>query len=521
MKIRAIQVGSRIYVGAERPSLLRLCFPGAEEQRGVLLLPDELPVRQTLDVLGVPVEESGAESSYAWPGATPMEHQVVTTDFMVRHQHCAILNEIGTGKTLCALWGFDRLRKAGLAKRMLVLCTKSTMHSAWGDEVFHRLSAVGVHARVLSGPGAKRVAMLRECTEQIVITNFDSFSRVAGLAEEAAGKFDIICVDEATAYKNARSERFKALYRWIVAHPTIRVWIMTGTPTPQTALDAWPLARLIHSPVAPPYYGRARDWLMRQVPNSERWVNRPEAAERVAKMLQPAVRFSREQCLDLPETTFETRDVELAPKQARLIKELEQHKVAELEEGGAVTAYNEGVATQRLLQVSAGSAYTDGEEGVVEVVAKPRIDEVISVIEQSSGKVLVFTPWRGVLANLERRLSAVTSVAAVHGGVSAADRRDIFKAFQEGSSPRVIVAVPTTMAHGLTLTAATTICWYSPPFSNEVYQQANGRIERMGKQRSLVVHIVATDLERRVFDRLRAKQRLQGVITGLIEEGTT
>jgi len=75
------------------------------------------------------------------------------------------------------------------------------------------------------------------------------------------------------------------------------------------------------------------------------------------------------------------------------------------------------------------------------------------------------------------------------------------------------------MAHGLTLTAASTIVWYGPITSNEQYVQANGRIERIGKHHtSNVVHIEGTELERKMYQKLKLKQKLQGLLLDLIQE---
>jgi SNF2 family DNA or RNA helicase len=103
--------------------------------------------------------------------------------------------------------------------------------------------------------------------------------------------------------------------------------------------------------------------------------------------------------------------------------------------------------------------------------------------------------------------------------VSASKRNTIFHNFQHADEPRVLIAHPGTMAHGLTLTAATTIIWYGPINSNEIYGQANGRIERIGKNRvSNLIHIEGTELEHRMYERLRNKQRLQGLLLDLIKD---
>jgi len=120
---------------------------------------------------------------------------------------------------------------------------------------------------------------------------------------------------------------------------------------------------------------------------------------------------------------------------------------------------------------------------------------------------------------LERELGKHWSVAVVNGSVSAKARNDIFHNFQNEKLPEHIIAHPGTMAHGLTLTAASTIVWYGPITSNEQYVQANGRIERIGKHHvSNVVHIEGTALERKMYQRLQTKQRLQGLLLDLIQD---
>ena len=122
---------------------------------------------------------------------------------------------------------------------------------------------------------------------------------------------------------------------------------------------------------------------------------------------------------------------------------------------------------------------------------------------------------------LERELKKNWTVGVVNGAVSASKRNEIFHNFQNAKDPHVLVAHPATMAHGLTLTAASTVVWYGPVTSNEQYVQANGRIERIGKKHvSNVVHIEGTEVEYRMYERLKNKQKLQGLLLDLIQQET-
>jgi SNF2 family DNA or RNA helicase len=194
-----------------------------------------------------------------------------------------------------------------------------------------------------------------------------------------------------------------------------------------------------------------------------------------------------------------------------------KHLVTEVQQEGSITATNEAVKIQKLVQIAGGVAY--GEDGRhIELDCRPRIDAVREVIEEVGGKVIVFVPLTGILHMLERELSKEWTVGVVNGEVPAHKRNQIFQDFQNSADPKVLIAHPATMAHGLTLTAASTVIWYGPINSNETYTQANGRIERIGKTHtSLVVHIEATPLEARAYKRLEQKQSLQGLLLDLIQ----
>jgi SNF2 family DNA or RNA helicase len=69
------------------------------------------------------------------------------------------------------------------------------------------------------------------------------------------------------------------------------------------------------------------------------------------------------------------------------------------------------------------------------------------------------------------------------------------------------------MSHGLTLTAASTIVWYSCVTSNEVFEQANGRINRPGqKMNNFIIMLEGTPVEKRIYKRLQSKQKMQGAL---------
>jgi SNF2 family DNA or RNA helicase len=457
---------------------------------------------------------------YDWPGRfDPYQHQQQTAAFLTLQHRCIVLNEIGTGKTQAALWAADYMLKTKKVSRVLILSPLSTLERVWGDGIFTGFP--GRRFVVLHGTSQRRHKLLKTGIEQgfeFFIINHDGFPIIA---PSIAKMFDLVIVDEAAVYRNPSTNRYKLFYRFMANEPQARLWLMTGTPTPNEPTDAWALAKLIGSPALNKTFTGFRETVMMKVTNWS-WVPRPGALEVVRHVLQPSIRYTREECFDLPETIIQTRKAELSPEQTKHYKQMMKHFVTDMARerltNGTITAVNEAVKIQKLVQIACGVAYGDDGQHI-ELDCSPRVNLVKEVIEEAGEKVIVFVPLTGTLNMLERKLSEHWTVAVVNGQVSASKRNTIFHNFQHADEPRVLIAHPGTMAHGLTLTAATTIIWYGPINSNEIYGQANGRIERIGKNRvSNLIHIEGTELEHRMYERLRNKQRLQGLLLDLIKD---
>jgi len=483
----------------------------------IVIAPHRLDEVKVLRNLGIKAP-SPILHYYNWPGQfTPFDHQRETAAFLTLNHRCLVLNEIGTGKTQSALWAADYLIKTKKVKKVLILSPLSTLERVWGDGIFTGL----VHRRfvVLHGTAEKRMKLLRTEADFYII-NHDGFNIIK---EECHGIFDLVIVDEAAVLRNPSTQRFKIFRRWIDNNPQARLWLMTGTPTPNDPTDAWALAKLVGSPYCTKTFTAFREQVMMKI-GQWKFVPRPESVDIVKHILQPAVRYTRDECFDLPETIIQTRQVELTADQKKHYTQMLRHFVTEMAAervtGGTITAVNEAVKIQKLVQIACGVAYGDDGQNIL-LDCSPRINLVKEVIEEAGEKVILFVPLTGTLHMLEKELSKHWTVGVVNGEVSAAKRNKIFDDFQKQSDPRVLIAHPGTMAHGLTLTSASTIIWYGPINSNEIYVQANGRIERIGKRNvSNVIHIEATDLEHKMYERLKNKQKLQGLLLDLIQQQT-
>lgn len=503
------------------PERVLQCIPTAKtyEVQGVpiVVTPHKLDEVRILNNLGIKAP-SPILHYYDWPGRfTPYEHQKDTAAFLTVNTRALVLNDIGTGKTQSSLWAADYLIKTGHVRKVLILSPLSTLERVWGDGIFTGL----IHRKfvVLHGTAERRLKLLKTEADFYII-NHDGFNIIS---QQCHGMFDLVIVDEAAVLRNPSTNRFKAFRKWIDHNPTVRLWLMTGTPTPNSPTDAWSLAKLVNSPYCTKTYTAFREQVMMKI-GQWKFVPRAESTEIVKHILQPAVRYTRDECFDLPDTIIQTRQVELTPMQKKyytqMLKTFTTDIIASRNGGTQLTAVNEAVKIQKLVQIACGVAY-DENGNDVEIDCSPRINLVKEIIEEAGEKVILFVPLTGTLHMLERELSKDWTVAVVNGEVSANKRNQIFHDFQHQKEPHVLIAHPGTMSHGLTLTSASTIVWYGPINANEQYVQANGRIERIGKRHvSNLIHIESTDLEKKMYERLRNKQRLQGLLLDLIEEQT-
>jgi SNF2 family DNA or RNA helicase len=249
-----------------------------------------------------------------------------------------------------------------------------------------------------------------------------------------------------------------------------------------------------------------------------KWAPKETANETVHYALQPAIRFTKDECLDLPDMVYVKRNVELTKQQAKYYEALRKRNVLQVA-GEDVTAVNAAVAMNKLLQISAGAVYSDGGD-TVRFDIKNRYNVLKEAINESSKKVLVFIPFKHIIDVLSEKLTKDgITCAVIRGDVSVSNRTNIFKRFQETTDPQVLLIQPQAAAHGVTLTAASTVVWWGPTSSLETYAQANARVHRSGQtSKCTVVQLQGSAVERRVYKLLDARIDVHAKMIDLYKE---
>ena len=471
---------------------------------------DEARVLRNLGVKNVP---SPITRRYDWPGRyKPMAHQMETAAFLTLYRRAFVFSEPGTGKTLSALWAADYLMKLGKVRRVLILCPLSIMHSAWmGDinnSILHRSAVIAHHAQA-----SRRIEMIQRDYE-IVIANYEGLSLIADEVRND-GRFDLVIVDEANAYKTVTTRRWKALNS--ILTPTTYLWMMTGTPASQSPVDAYGLAKLVNPEGVPRFMTAWRDQVMQPI-SKFKWGPRHDAKDKVHEALQPAIRYTKAQCLDLPPVITMTREVALTPQQQKYYTMLKDRMLVQAA-GETITAVNAAAGVSKLLQISCGAAYTDDKE-VVEFDSAPRLAVLEEILEETDRKVIIFALFRSTIDTISTYLTKKGIVnECIHGDITPIKRGITINRFQTEADPRVLVMQPAASAHGITLTAADTVVFYGPLMSVEQYIQCCARADRKGQDsdKVTVIHIQGSPIEKRMFRVLEGKVSDNSLLTEMFE----
>lgn len=494
-------------------------------------VPFTLTNAQTLRWYNYPVPPIITDLNYDFPiapGMTPLPHQKAMANFSVLHRRMFNLSDMGTMKTLSTLWAADWLMQqypAGTC-RALIVAPLSTLERVWANAIFKNFLSRRTF-EILHGDANKRLAGLARPVDFYII-NYDGVGvgahtrkrfELDGFSKALAERSDIrLCVcDEASAFKDATTKRHRISR--LVLGTRQYLWLLTGTPTPNAPTDAYGLAKLVNNA-----WGKSFTTFQSEVMTKVslyKWVPLRDGYDKARKLLTPSLRFDIKDVWDGPELTTQQRQVELTAQQKKLMADLKRDLQVTVKSGQPINAANEAAARQKFIQISLGAIY-DQNHKVHLIDAKPRLQELREILEQASGKALIFVPLTSVVEFLYKELHKEYSCEIVNGNTSAKQRSEIFSNFQHASdsAPRILIADPGTMAHGLDLWQAQTVIWYGPSDKTELYLQANKRAHRPGQKHPVtVVQIVSNKLEQEIFRRLEANTSLQGALLEMVRKG--
>lgn len=419
-----------------------------------------------------------------------------------------------------------RLFIDGKIRRMLVVAPSSVC-PVWPSE-FRKFGAFPSRVAVLQGDKNKRLAALRYVEAptmpgqrdqlRVAVINYESTWRLED--ELKAYAADLIVCDESQRIKSHTAQQSKAMHR-LGAGARYRM-ILTGTPIQNDTRDLWSQYRFLAPDVFPAsYYAFEKRYALMGGYGQHQYLGPRNLEELTRKAHGIAYRVTKAECLDLPEKTFETREIALEDSAANLYQRIKKNAVAELEGGESVTASIVLTRLLRLQQITGG--FVTDDDGTTTQVSSAKLDAVADVVQSlcvDEGKKLVIfarflAELEGICETVQKVLGSKYQYVRIAGDVPIGKRGPIVEQFQADPDTRVFVAQLDSCAEGVTLTAADTIIYYSVSFNAAKYAQSQDRIHRVGQRNTCTyIHLVVPKtIDEKVMNALEHKIDIAKTVT--------
>lgn len=443
--------------------------------------------------------------------ATLHPYQEYSKNFILDHPYCALLLDMGLGKTLSSLTAIDELLNTfEIIENVLVIAPLSVAEKTWTDEIekWDHLQHL-TFSKVLGNPKQREEALFKKA--DVYLINRENVEWLVNYYQRN-WPFKTVIIDELSSFKSSSAKRFKALRK--VRPKMERVIGLTGTPSPNSLMDLWAQIYLLDQ-------GERLGKTITQYRNKYfapaqknghivySWQLIPGAEEAIYnKISDICVSMKAKDYLQLPPRTENIIELDLNPTSWKQYKELEREYVLELE-GTDVIASNAATLSNKLLQLSNGAVYDENGDG--REIHQEKLNALERVIEDAQGQsVLVFYQYQHDLERIQARFKQAKALNVSDG--------DIEK-WNGGKIP-LLLAQPQSAGHGLNLQkGGHIIVWFGLTWSLEFYQQANARLDRQGQTQTVIIHHLVTKgtIDEQVIKALQAKEQGQSALMAAVK----
>ena len=461
----------------------------------------------------------------------PFAHQLKALELSWKKEVYAYFMEMGTGKSKVLIDNIAMLYDNGKINGALIVAPKG-VYKNWHDSEIpthlpdHIDKKVVLWQATINDKQQKKLNTLFESGEDlhILLMNVESFSTKKGL--EFARKFlschkTLMAIDESTTIKNPSAKRTKNILT-LSKHSNYRR-ILTGSPVTKSPLDLYSQCQFLDPWLLDhqSYYSfRTRYALMKTANFGGRSIQIVVGYRNLAELsdkLQPfSYRVLKDDCLDLPKKTFMKRVIQLSDEQQKVYKQMKQSALAILN-GKMITTVNAITQIMRLHQITCGHFKAD--DGTIQDLKNDRMNELMSVIEEVEGKAVIWAHYRHDVENIVKTIEKKYpgSVVTYYGDTTQDERQSAIKKMQDKDSPvRFFVGTPQTGGYGITLTAASTMIYYSNGYDLEKRQQSEARIDRIGQEKPMTYIDIEAEgtVDERIVKALKAKVNIASKVMG-------
>ena len=423
----------------------------------------------------------------------PYPYQDYCIRKIIEEPFVGLFLDCGLGKTVITLSAVKALKYDRFqVRKVLVIAPKKVAEATWTQEAASWEQTKPLRFSKILGSKKKRMAALKVDAD-IYLTNRENVCWLTGVYQDSGWPFDMVVLDESSAFKNSKSKRFKALAK---VRPEIRRLVeLTGTPSPNSLMDLWAQVYLLDGGerLGTRYRGFQYRYFDPIMTNGMgviyKWRAKPGAKEAVLEKIQDiCISMKAEDYLELPEEVMDVIPVELDPKARKQYDQMEKQMVLELAEeteDEEVTAASAAALTNKLLQLSNGAVYD--ENGHARRIHDHKLEALEDLIEAANGQSVLVAYWfkhdrQRIIDHLEGLKIPVRDIK------TSADIKD----WNAGRIPVALIH-PASAGHGLNIQQGGHILiWFGLTWSLELYQQTNARLWRQGQTNVVTIHHIIT-----------------------------
>ena len=437
------------------------------------------------------------------------------------HKGFGFLFEMGCGKTLTAIATAGAAYQAGKVSKVLIVAPTSVC-SVWPKE-FEEYADFKANVKVMLGDKRHRLKALSDLDAfpfkalKVAVINYESTWRDGIFDALLEWDADMIICDESQRIKTHDAEQSKAMHK--LGDQARYKLILSGTPVQNNAIDLYSQYRFLDPTIIGTnfYQFRNRYAIMGGF-NPHQIVGYRDLDELIQKEHSIAYRVTKEEALDLPEQTFESRYITLSRSERNLYDRLRRDSYAELADGGTITATTVLTKLLRLQQFTGGFLVED-DAIQPKLVSRGKLDALEDILQdyvvEGKKKLVIFARFIPEIHEIEALCgktlrSAGMKAVAIYGDIKKEDRGDIVQQFQTDPKTTVFIGQIDTAGTGITLTAADTCIFYSVNFNFATYSQSLSRIHRIGQHHPCTyIHLLAEKtIDETVLQALQKKEDL-------------
>ena len=462
----------------------------------------------------------------------PYEHQLTALEKSVDKKEYGYFMEMGTGKSKVLVDNMAILYDKGKINGALIIAPKGVYNNWYSQEIPTHLAS-HIKPKMVMWTASASKAKEKEYQTlfetgfdlHVLIMNVEAFSTKKGA--EFAYKFlrshkTLMVIDESTTIKTPTSKRTKAILT-LGKHATYRR-ILTGSPVTKSPLDLYSQCAFLNEDLLDhgSYYSfRNRYAHMIERNFGGRRVQIVGNYQRLDELEETLKKFSyrvlKEDCLDLPDKIYIKRNVELTDEQTKAYATMKSAALAALN-GKLATAPHVLTQMMRLHQITCGHLKND--DGTTTELKNNRLNELLDLLDEIEGKAII---WANYIHDIEHITKAIKkkygddSIVQYYGAINTKERQEGIKKFQDPKSPaRFFIGNPQTGGYGITLTAASTVVYYSNGYDLEKRLQSEDRAHRIGQKKSVtyVDFISEKTVDEKIVKALRKKINIASEILG-------